>query len=90
MKINHLKILILILFVVTQLTTKAQQLTLNEAKAIMLSNNYGIIIQKLETDISGLQNSAGFAGMLPTVTAEAAYNTELSNSEQQYFSGDVR
>ncbi|MBK9504816.1 MAG: TolC family protein [Chitinophagales bacterium] len=90
MKINHFKILISILFVVTQLTTKAQQLTLNEAKAIMLSNNYGIIIQKLETDISGLQNSAGFAGMLPTVTAEAAYNTELSNSEQQYFSGDVR
>ncbi len=80
------------LLIVVALTSNAiaQTLTLAEARALTLSNNYGIQIQQLNSDIATLQNTAGYAGMLPTISATAAYNTELTNSEQQYFSGDVR
>lgn len=91
MKVNNfLKYNALLLIWCISGNLSAQNLTLAEAKAIALSNNYGIIIQKMETDISALQNSAGFAGMLPSISASAAYNTEVTNSQQQYFNGDVR
>jgi len=65
-------------------------LTLDEAIEIVLKNNYGIQIVQLEKQITDLQNHPGYAGMLPTISATATYNTELSNTEQLYFSGDTR
>lgn len=90
MKINAKYFISLIIVVALTSNAIAQTLTLAEARALTLSNNYGIQIQQLNSDITALQNSAGYAGMLPTISATAAYNTELTNSEQKYFSGDVR
>lgn len=90
MKINAKYFISLIIVVALTSNAIAQTLTLVEARALTLSNNYGIQIQQLNSDITALQNSAGYAGMLPTISATAAYNTELTNSEQKYFSGDVR
>ncbi len=90
MKINAKYFFCYIIVVALTSNAIAQTLTLAEARALTLSNNYGIQIQQLTSDITTLQNSAGYAGMLPTISATAAYNTELTNSEQKYFSGDVR
>ncbi len=90
MKFNAKYFCCLIIVVALTSNAIAQTLTLAEARALTLSNNYGIQIQQLNSDIATLQNTAGYAGMLPTISATAAYNTELTNSEQQYFSGDVR
>lgn len=90
MKINAKYFFCLIIVVALTSNAIAQTLTLAEARALTLSNNYGIQIQQLTSNITTLQNSAGYAGMLPTISATAAYNTELTNSEQKYFSGDVR
>lgn len=90
MKINAKYFFCFIIVVALTSNAIAQTLTLAEARALTLSNNYGIQIQQLTSDITTLQNSAGYAGMLPTISATAAYNTELTNSEQKYFSGDVR
>ena len=65
-------------------------ITLEQAIASALKNNYGIQLVQYEKQLSDLQNYAGNAGMLPTISATATYNTELTNSEQQYFSGDTR
>jgi len=90
MKINAKYFFCLIIVVALTSNAIAQTLSLAEARALTLSNNYGIQIQQLTSNITTLQNSAGYAGMLPTISATAAYNTELTNSEQKYFSGDVR
>lgn len=90
MKINAKYFFCYIIVVALTSNAIAQTLSLAEARALTLSNNYGIQIQQLTSDITTLQNSAGYAGMLPTISATAAYNTELTNSEQKYFSGDVR
>ncbi|MFI5172183.1 MAG: TolC family protein [Chitinophagales bacterium] len=68
----------------------AQQMTLNDAIATTLNNNYGLIISGYQRDISTLQNHPGYAGMLPVISAVANYNSELSNTEQKYFSGETR
>ncbi len=68
----------------------AQTLTLQQALNITWENNYGIKIINQELQITDLQNHAGYAGMLPVVSAIANYNVEVTNSEQQYFNGDTR
>lgn len=68
----------------------AQNLTLNDAIGLAMQNNYGIVIRQYERDIAVLQDHAGYAGMLPVVSAVASYNSELSNTEQTYFSGETR
>ncbi len=66
------------------------ELTLQNAIKSTLEYNYGIRLVRYETELSELQNHPGNAGMLPTISATATYNTELSNTEQLYFNGDTR
>ena len=68
----------------------AQNMTLAEARSIALSNNYGIRLQQMASEITELQNSAGYAGMLPEISVNASYNTEIANSEQKFFNGEIR
>ena len=68
----------------------AQTLTLQQALNTAWENNYGIKIINKELQITDLQNHAGYAGMLPVISAIANYDVEVTNSEQQYFSGETR
>lgn len=90
-KQNAINLFTACIFICSSLIIHAQNvLTLDEAVAAALKNNYGIQLVQYEKQLSDLQNYAGNAGMLPTISATATYNTELTNSEQKYFSGDTR
>ena len=68
----------------------AQDMTLQDAIQMALQNNYDIRIARAQQNIADIQNTAGQAGMLPTVSASAGYSAELLNSEQQFVTGDER
>jgi outer membrane protein len=65
--------------------TKAENiLTVNDAIAIALKNNFGILVAGNTVEIAKLNNSAGNAGMLPSLSATAqgnySFNSDNSNS----------
>ncbi|MBC8172518.1 MAG: TolC family protein [Chitinophagales bacterium] len=88
---QDIKVITLCFFIMNYFLLQAQNnLTLQDAIGTTLKNNYGIQIVQYEKQITDLQNHPGYAGMLPTVSATAIYQTELSNTEQRYFSGETR
>jgi outer membrane protein len=82
--------IICVFFMSTPVILSAQTLTLQQALNTAWENNYGIKIINKELQITDLQNHAGYAGMLPVISAIANYDVEVTNSEQQYFSGETR
>lgn len=71
-----LKKIVLTLFVVgvSQLSFAQNKLTIEDAIAKGLENNYGIVISALESDIAARNNTWGAAGAYPTITGTAQYN----------------
>lgn len=67
----------------------AQKITLEEAVGIALNKNLQIQIARNEAEIAHKQNSAGAAGMLPSVTLNAADNPSLTNLKQELSNGTV-
>ncbi|MBP9795737.1 MAG: TolC family protein [Chitinophagales bacterium] len=82
--------IICVFFMIMPVILSAQTLTLQQALNTAWENNYGIKIINKELQITDLQNHAGYAGMLPVISAIANYDVEVTNSEQQYFSGETR
>lgn len=68
----------------------AQTLTPEQAVSIALEKNHGIRIAKLEAQTSAELNTAGNAGMLPTLDANGAYTINNAATKQTFFSGEVR
>jgi len=68
----------------------AQLLSAEEAVRIAIEQNHGIRLAKLDARTSELMNTAGNAGMLPTVDAVGSYAIDNSSTKQTFFSGDVR
>lgn len=68
----------------------AQTLTPERAVALALEKNHGIQIAKLEAQTSAELNTAGNAGMLPTLDANGAYSINSAATKQTFFSGEVR
>jgi outer membrane protein TolC len=61
----------------------AQKLiTAEEAVSIALKNNYGILISGNESEISRVNNTAGNAGMLPNISANASDNYSINTIKQ--------
>jgi outer membrane protein len=76
-----LKSLILLLFCITK--TNAQEiLTIEQAMAIALENNFEIKIARNNTEISETNVTLGNAGILPKVTASVVDNNSITNSTQ--------
>ena len=69
---------------------QAQVMSLQDAIQLALQNNYDIRIARSQQDIAASQNTAGNAGLLPSISASAGYSAELLNSEQQFVTGDER
>jgi outer membrane protein len=74
-------------FVVCQLSKAQDILTAEQAVAIVLQNNYSILIAKNDNLISQKNNTVGNAGMLPTVSATLGDNYSLTNLNQKFSNG---
>ena len=80
-----------VLMVLVSTGIHAQQLlTLEEAIATGLENNYNILIARNNELIAGNRNNAGNAGFLPTVSANGSVSYTSNNTTQKFFSGDER
>jgi len=64
-------------------------LTLDEAIAIGLANNYGINIAKNASQIAENNFTPGNAGILPTIDLDAAYTHGLSNAKVDVVTGST-
>ena len=78
-----------ILFVLVCLTSfsVAQKLTINDAISIALKNNFDIRVAKNDAAISKANNTAGNAGMLPTVGITGSGTYGVSETNQKTGSG---
>lgn len=88
---EHIKTLLFLSFVVISQALNSQStLTLQEAIAIGLSNNYNIIIARNNVEIAKANNTLGNAGFLPDVNLNLGQNFNVNNTKQEFFSGDTR
>lgn len=71
-------------------TAAAQALTAEEAVRIAVEQNHGIRMARLDARSAELMNTAGNAGMLPTLDAVGQYSIDNSATTQTFFSGEVR
>jgi outer membrane protein len=61
-----------------------ENLTIQDAIAIALKNNYSILISKNNVEIAHNDNTAGNAGMLPSVDGIAGTSNTTNNLKQNY------
>lgn len=64
-----------------------QQITLNDAINLALKNNLDIQISKNNVSAASINNHIGVAGGLPTVTANASTNQQLTGLNQELSNG---
>lgn len=82
--------IICLIYLTGTLSHAQDTLSLSEAMALALENNYGITLAENEVQIAGLNNSPGSAGMLPSLDVSAARSRNVNNTYQRYFDGRVR
>lgn len=89
---KHLKFLPLFLFLIFQSSSSFSQdtLTLQQAVAMALENNYSIRLAKQDVRIAETNNSIANAGFLPTLDATGAHDNSITNTFQQRIDGGVR
>lgn len=89
MKIKSIYLITLVLAFLPKM--RAQELLLLEdAVKIALENNYDIKLAKNELKIDELNNTAGNAGMLPTINALVTDNNSITNTKQTQADGSER
>jgi outer membrane protein len=77
---------ITILFFSIGISSGQKLLTPDSAVRIALKNNYDILTARTSADIDKVNNTAGNAGMLPSIGINASDDFSLSNQEDQHFS----
>jgi len=86
-----MKILIsIVLFFVPLLGTSQQALTIEEAVAIALENNYDIRLVAKDADVAANNVHIGNAGMLPVVSGDVSASARNQNTTQTLLSGETR
>lgn len=63
-------------------------LTVEQAVAIALKNNYDILIARNAAEIADRNNTIGNAGMLPRITGNVSDNFTLNNLNQKFSNGN--
>ncbi len=81
---------LLLLFFIPALSPAQETLTLENAIRIGLNNNYSILLQKNQAQISRNDNTLGNAGFLPTVDIDATQTINISTTHQEQFSGQTK
>ena len=89
MKIKSIYIITLVLAFLPKMQAQ-ELLLLEDAVKIALENNYDIKLAKNELKIDELNNSAGNAGMLPTINALVTDNNSITNTKQTQADGSER
>lgn len=74
----------------THISIAQELLTVKEAIAIALENNYDIKLFQNNLKVAQQNVTPGNAGMLPTVTGNFTQNNSVSNSNQTQATGEVR
>jgi outer membrane protein TolC len=84
--------IILTILIITQayLVIAQDTLRLKDAIVLALQNNYSISLAENTVKISGINNSAGNAGMLPKLDLSGTRSIAVNNSHAEYFDGRVR
>lgn len=77
------------LLLLSSLTIAQEKLGLEQVVNRVLSQNFGIQIAKLDTEIAKNENNAGAAGYLPTLDVQATQDLALSTARQEFISGDI-
>jgi len=84
--IKYLRLLLPV-FILGCSSLQAQQLTLNDAVAIALKNNYQIQIERNNLKITTINNNKGMAGALPLVTMSASDQESRVDVNQRLNNG---
>jgi outer membrane protein len=77
----------LIVFLLASSGNAQNVLTIQDAVAIALKNNFGILIAGKAVDIARVNNAAGNAGMLPLISLSGAGNYGRYTTNQQLSTG---
>ncbi len=77
------------ILLLSSLTIAQEKLGLEQVVNRVLSQNFGIQIAKIDTEIAKNQNNAGAAGYLPTLDLQATQDLALSTARQEFISGDI-
>ncbi len=77
----------LILF--SSITFAQEKLRLEQVVNRVLSQNFGIQLAKIDTEIAKNENNPGAAGYLPTIDVQATQDLSLSSARQEFITGDV-
>jgi Outer membrane protein len=86
--IRYWGISVLLLLLILSMNSTAQKtLTIDEAIKTALKNNYDILVAGNDADIAKVSNTAGNAGMLPTVGITGSGNYGVSNTTQKASGG---
>jgi len=87
-RINVLKIslLLILTFLVSSINAQ-QKLTIDDAISIALKANFDILVAKNEASIAKVNNTAGNAGMLPTLELTGSANVGQTNVHQKLADG---
>jgi len=84
-------IICLVCVIAQPLIGKSQQtLSLNDAVAIALQNNFSVRIARNEIAVNKTNNTLGNAGFLPEVALNFGNTNNINNTRQEFFSGDKR
>ncbi len=67
---------------------EADTLSLRQALESALEQNYQARIARNDVDLAANDYSIGNAGFLPTLSTNAGYNETISNTQQQFVSGE--
>jgi outer membrane protein len=88
---RYLKLFFLQIFFLTALTSPAQKiLTLEEAIATALQNNYDILLSKNDSAVAALNYSYKNAAFLPRLNANLGYNWNINDQKQKFADGTKR
>jgi len=86
--IHMMKISVLFILFLCFTTVGAQnKLTIDDAIRTALKKNFDILVAENDAEISGVNNTAGNAGMLPTVALTGSGNYSVNNSTQKLSNG---
>ena len=86
--INTVRISILFIsFFLIQSANAQKQLTIEDAINIALKNNFDILVAGNDASIAKANNTAGNAGMLPTVAVTGSGNYSVNNATQKFSDG---
>jgi len=80
----------IILISLTVISFSQEVMTLQDAIAIALKNNYNIRMANTQTNIAQVNNTLGNAGFLPNLNLGVGQNFNVNNTELKFFSGETR